>query len=375
MRDDFLETTRRTLALQANYRCSFPSCGVATSGPSDESPAAVASTGMAAHIHAASPGGPRYLLSMTPVERKDISNGIWMCRNHGTLIDEDYHTYTADAIREMKRRHLAAIADEQAGRSTKVSSNVDLIALGPDLVVIGELVGVSLGEWSIQVHHFVVGNIATLVEFPERFAQTRSSDRYVLVNALGDGRQLTAPPSFERTATGHVVRCLIATSCARVDAHKLPTDWALDDAHDLFAVNGRIAEVSGVNALPQRIKSSMSMQPGESPSHPTFGARLTRYFELFRDSIWFSQLLKLEVVRQASIPYDDPILNQSYTPLMSVRSVRSVEVVGPGQKKDWITLKFDLEVEGVGDWQRSIEIFIPQQTEQPPDVDDGGHAI
>jgi hypothetical protein len=257
---------------------------------------------MAAHIHAASPGGPRYLTSMTPAERSDISNGIWMCRNHGTLIDEDNQTYTADTIREMKRRHLEAIADELAGRSPRMSPGLDLVAIGPDLVVIGELVSITAGEWTIQIHHFVVGRFEMLVEFPERFGRIEAADRYVLVNAIGDGRQLASPPSFERTAAGYIVRCSITASFARIDAHDLPRNWALDDAHDLFAQNGRFAEVSGADALPQKIKTSLSIQPGESPSHPTFGARLTRYFELFRDAAWFPQLLKLEIIRQAVIP-------------------------------------------------------------------------
>jgi hypothetical protein len=73
-RDDFSEKTKRALAQRANYRCSH--CGIATSGPSDESPDAVVSIGVAAHIHAAAPGGARYIEAMTPQERSHISNGI-----------------------------------------------------------------------------------------------------------------------------------------------------------------------------------------------------------------------------------------------------------------------------------------------------------
>jgi hypothetical protein len=50
-------------------------------------------TGKAAHIHAAAPGGRRYLASMTPYERRDISNGIWLCSHHADLIDDDAATY------------------------------------------------------------------------------------------------------------------------------------------------------------------------------------------------------------------------------------------------------------------------------------------
>jgi hypothetical protein len=359
MRDDFTESTRTKLALQAGYRCSY--CDIATSGPSDESPYAVVKTGMAAHIHAASPGGPRYLATMTSEQRKDISNGIWMCRNHGTLIDEDPHQYTAESLQEMKRRHLAAIADEQASRSANTMQKQDLIALGHDLVMIGELVGISHADWSFKVHHYVVGSFSTLVDFPEHFVQMEASERYLLMNELGDGRQLIAPPSIERTERGYLVRCPIAKSFARLDAHRLPRDLALNDGHDLFPENGLFAEVSGLNALPQKIKCLLSLQYGESPFYPSVGSRLTEYFELFRDSVWFAHMLKLEVIRQASIPYDDPVMKQRYTPLMSIRCVHSVTIVGHDERKDWTILNFRLEVEGVGHWERDIPIFIPQR--------------
>jgi hypothetical protein len=55
-------------------------------------------TGNAAHIHGAAPGpgSRRYLESMTPEERSDISNAIWLCAYHADLIDKDEVTYTAD---------------------------------------------------------------------------------------------------------------------------------------------------------------------------------------------------------------------------------------------------------------------------------------
>jgi hypothetical protein len=59
-RDDFSKKSRSALALQANYRCSFPTCCKATSGPSDESPKAVSYIGVAAHIHAQSPSSVGY---------------------------------------------------------------------------------------------------------------------------------------------------------------------------------------------------------------------------------------------------------------------------------------------------------------------------
>ena len=58
---------------------------------------------MAAHIHAASRGGPRYDPSQTENERKHIENAIWLCQSCSVLVDRDSATYTADMLRNWKK--------------------------------------------------------------------------------------------------------------------------------------------------------------------------------------------------------------------------------------------------------------------------------
>ncbi|KAA0930582.1 tetratricopeptide repeat protein [Streptomyces apricus] len=57
---------------------------------------------MAAHITAASPGGPRYDAALTPAERSAQSNGIWLCQNCGKLIDSDVARYSEETLRQWK---------------------------------------------------------------------------------------------------------------------------------------------------------------------------------------------------------------------------------------------------------------------------------
>lgn len=101
-RDDFLEGTKRMLADRAGWRCSFPNCGQFTLGPSNSDSEKKINNGIAAHICAAAENGPRYDPSMTPEQRKNLDNGIWMCRNHGNLIDADFSTYTVEQLKEWK---------------------------------------------------------------------------------------------------------------------------------------------------------------------------------------------------------------------------------------------------------------------------------
>jgi hypothetical protein len=74
------------------------------------------------------------------------------------------------------------------------------------------------------------------------------------------------------------------------------------------------------------------MLRGESPFHPDFGARLAQYFDAFRASPWLGHFLKLDVIRQAAIPYTDEVMQRQYTPLQCVDRVWGVEVLADSPK-------------------------------------------
>lgn len=101
MRDEFSEDVKRKLAGRAGHLCSNPNCKQPTSGPS-EATKAVTNVGVAAHITAASKGGPRYNSSLTQEQRSDIENGIWLCQICGKAVDDDPITYTEEILRDWK---------------------------------------------------------------------------------------------------------------------------------------------------------------------------------------------------------------------------------------------------------------------------------
>lgn len=100
-RDNFSDKTKRILRERVGGRCSNPSCNRETCGPSD-SPDKSVILGDAAHIKAASPGGPRYDASMSVEERVHISNGIWLCTNCARLIDIDASAYPVELLLNWK---------------------------------------------------------------------------------------------------------------------------------------------------------------------------------------------------------------------------------------------------------------------------------
>lgn len=68
MRDDFDRKTIETMGKRVGNRCSNPNCRQPASGPKADAAGAL-NIGVAAHIIAASKGGPRYSDSITAEER------------------------------------------------------------------------------------------------------------------------------------------------------------------------------------------------------------------------------------------------------------------------------------------------------------------
>lgn len=355
---EFSPTTRRHLAMRAGFRCSMPTCRALTAGPSDESPNSVTDVGVAAHINSAAQGR-RYDPNMPPEDRKDIRNGIWLCATHSIEIDRDEAKYTVNILKQMKVEHERFIADElNAGRGCLRGS--DLIAIGPNIVGVGETVGTADKNWSLRIDHFVEGDLRALIDFSERFDTIDSYDRYLLDNSLGDGRQLAKGPTWRRTGTSIELNCTVEERFQRVDAHKLGQTMATNAANDPFAKDGNFAMVSGLDSLPQRIKDALSMLLGESRFYPKAGSRLKEYFDAFEKSPWLPRWVKLEVVRLACVPYYDLVQRKAYPLIPSVLQVLEVEQITAERTTQWQDFRFKLTVEGIGPWEKVIAIFVPQ---------------
>lgn len=103
MRDNFSNVTKDILAKRVGFKCSNPSCRKATIGPHiiDDK---VINIGVAAHITAASKGGPRFCEEMDSDERKSIKNGIWLCQNCAKLIDTNTEKYSTNELLSWKTK-------------------------------------------------------------------------------------------------------------------------------------------------------------------------------------------------------------------------------------------------------------------------------
>ncbi len=128
-RAEFSAATRKIIAERAGYQCSVLNCGRLTVGPGPGK-TQVVNVGMAAHIYAASPSGPRGTGGLSAAERSEPENGIWCCYSHGKAIDSDAgHAYSVAQLKAWKRLHEARKGAEVNGRPQDHFGLVESIAV------------------------------------------------------------------------------------------------------------------------------------------------------------------------------------------------------------------------------------------------------
>src|SRR5215467_14611377 len=147
-RDKFSKKVAAALERRAGQRCSV--CRCPTGGPHSD-PELSVNIGAAAHITAASPGGPRYDESLTPLERRSAANGLWACQNHAHQIDTDKQAFTVEVLRELKAR-----AEQRAGQEMGVPGDpfglsaardqAEVRLLEAQRAVLQQVIGVQLPE-------------------------------------------------------------------------------------------------------------------------------------------------------------------------------------------------------------------------------------
>jgi len=127
-RDNFTSKTIDILAKRVGFFCSNPGCKRPTVGPNvvrDK----FTIVGVAAHITAASPGGPRYDENLSTEQRKSIDNGIWLCTDCSTIIDKDPLEYPVELLNDWKRS-----AENDMSMMLKVLKTKERPSLEADLI-------------------------------------------------------------------------------------------------------------------------------------------------------------------------------------------------------------------------------------------------
>jgi hypothetical protein len=89
----------------------------------------VSSIGVAAHITAASTGGPRFDPNLDVQARRSARNGIWLCASCSVAIDRDWETQTVSVLRGWKTQAEAAATAERGKKLPRDSDAIDTVAM------------------------------------------------------------------------------------------------------------------------------------------------------------------------------------------------------------------------------------------------------
>jgi hypothetical protein len=193
-RDEFSTATKDYLAKRVGYRCSLPNCRAPTSGPGDSETAS--NVGVAAHIRAARPGGPRYDPSQTSDDRKSHQNGIWVCSGHGKHIDDASSTFTVEKLIEYKN---------EAENRAKFELNRPLPIAGENEALIEKFSDRLVEKLQAYRDNSQSRRLSNLEIFDRQVRHALAEHAEILESGAVTPEELLNEPEFQRIADNYAV--------------------------------------------------------------------------------------------------------------------------------------------------------------------------
>lgn len=358
MRDDFSQQVKRIIADRVAWKCCFPGCNEITIGPGNKDDIHVIKLGVAAHITAASAGGPRYDSELSQEERSSIKNAIWLCVKHGQLIDKDFTEYSADTLRQWK-----AQAEEKAHQRiiSIVSSDnhqTTLISVGPSIICEAEWISIKSNVWVFSIESFIKGNKDSLFAYSMNFNSITTIDKYLIFERQGDGRILESI-ELNKGIGNLEVAFSIKDKFLSKDPNLVAEDFAIGDGGDISFEDGDFKLVSGVDAARQEIRSILSLDFGELKENPLIGSFFSQYYMEYKSSpVILERLLKLEITRLLSIPIPGGY-PPSFEPILPfIKRVLSVRIQGEHINRRQISLLIKGEWGNGQIFEETFKVFI-----------------
>ncbi len=202
-RDEFSLGTKERIAKRAGYMCAFPNCRQLTIGPSNGRVSGVTQVGIAAHITAAAAGGPRYDANLTPEERSGEENGVWVCQNHGKLIDDSPDKYGPEDIKRWKKQHEEWVESRVANSENYLGDGISRVSI-QDVGIFNGRIDIKLGRYNVVYGSSVAGK-STICEAIAAFSGQKNynhfSDRFKFCRGSVGDAMIEAVVSHNHTAT------------------------------------------------------------------------------------------------------------------------------------------------------------------------------
>jgi hypothetical protein len=359
LRDNFTPETKRILGSRVAFRCCFPGCGILTIGPNTIADDKFITLGEAAHIHAAAPGGPRFLKAMTVEERKAFDNGIWLCRHHAKLIDADFGNYSAETLVQWKKT-MEAETYRQLKDLAKVNvpDPTTIVCLNPKLMFEGIWKGAINDTWRFIVKEFIYGDLALLREYSS--TNQRPFHKYIIVESQGDGRLIQNQFEWKQDDNGLEISVNVFPPVVRRDPNHIGTDLAWEG--DLVIENGDLKLVSGKALAKQIIERNLNIQLGSWWANPRLGTLFNIYYSEHKNNReLLNRIIKIELTRLITIPIkpEDPADQPELSFINRIHEVKVMEEVD-GSVPVFISLEW-----GDGTfWADTIKVFVGDDSAQ-----------
>lgn len=352
MRDNFSQKIKDILAKRVAWKCSFPGCQRPTVGPGNSNNEDVINLGEASHIFAASPGGPRYDDTMSREQRSSIDNGIWLCKSHARIIDIDYVNYSPETIKQWKliaeRTSFELLENLE---EEKVILPTTLVAIGSNILIEAIWKSANDGIWEFEIVKFVLGEFDNILSFNDNKSKL---EKYIIIESQGDGRLISGDLNWQLIDNKHII------SLATLEKSKRTTPYRLTDiSADFQFEDGDFKFVTGEDAAKQAIMIALSTNFGDMKDSPLFGSFFSYYYWKFKDDIFnLTRVIKLEITRLVSIPYQDRLSGDYTPPLDFINRILKVDILEINVIDSKIPVKIALEWGDGKHWESVIEIYI-----------------
>ena len=354
-RDDFSPNTKRIMAERVAWRCSYPNCSQITIGPDSSNANKKINNGIAAHIHAAAENGPRYDPDMTSEQRKDINNGIWMCRNHGNLIDADSSQFPANTLRIWKYKAERIAAENLKIPNNNYSENATtLLQIGSQIIFNAEWESVSANEWQFKLEEAVIGDLNLLTKYILSF-KPNEGESFIIVESQGDARIIS-----DINLKSSILSLNVNDKLTATNPNLLGRDYARSDEN-------KWVEVKGKDTAINLVKNCLSIIKGGIAHDPEFGSLATEYYHKYKENTaLLSRLLKLEMVRLSLIPIHGSLFhkdNKQAPPLLFVERFLDVNVKSNELVDSRLRVDVSLEWGNNEKWSGTIQVLIMNEAE------------
>lgn len=235
-RDEFTLGTKRKLERRAGMRCTNPECRRQTHAPASTGEESI-QKGVASHIEAASPLGPRFREDMTREERRSEANGIWLCQDCSKVVDSKDSTFTVTELHDWKRR-----SGQDLWRSV-----VHNIPYGPGMAP-------TMDELRQRLRAAAVADLETFQQNPkwprsdvpltltlDRLDEPLTTRSLAEAVTTFDDLVLVAPPGMGKTSTLFQVADQVARTGTGVPLFVPLGDWATGSDELLGSILNRAA--------------------------------------------------------------------------------------------------------------------------------------